>query len=543
MPNSNKYPSLGWVAKQLKKLKIGTLQINANHFFIGSDKADAISERTAYFASNPTELVEGVVTALVYGSTAERQIYSGVDWIDLDTAALTQEDRLILDSIIALENNKMIVSSLDGLKNIEVIFDEANNRMISNIDWEFPASSIFVSENLKISGANLAFGVTDLAGKRNGFLIAHTYNETGSQKPFYRKLKPSTNAPQQLLSNTTKSGKFTVPFLSAGNHLITKLTVESSESSIGTIAVVKDGVEIEKKTMSFVANEETIVIDTFNKFDGSFYLENDVEYSFVFSNVTLKGTGENENFINYFKTEAFDWEVAYLVEESNVDLTPEVFDICILNEDNQEIKTVETIDELEQEFIIRLVAANLQNLVSFSLLAQRGQGIEQLSETTINTITNGVNIKTLAFLDTDIDNLREKDGGIILTVRGLNSENQEVDLGNHCIRIEPKHGKDTISELGINLTSRQNYNTLPNKQGAKSYEEINSKTLKVTANDATITLEATNINLDFKLIIQNDNINFAAGGDVDIEGNLFPSNGDLINVTTVDNTFYLIKLN
>ena len=52
-----------------------TFSINANHFF-----ADA-TERDAYFNSNPSELIAGVVISIESGSTGYQQ-YSGSAWID-----------------------------------------------------------------------------------------------------------------------------------------------------------------------------------------------------------------------------------------------------------------------------------------------------------------------------------------------------------------------------------------------------------------------------------------------------------------------------
>lgn len=307
--------SLSQLLVLLEQLGIsGTgIEVSPDHIFTGNTRTLAETARDTYFTNNPSERINGLIIIIAFGGTAERQIWDGSNWDVLDQQTLSQVDRDTLDSITALTTNNLLIGSMAGVESIPVEYNASLNRVISSLDWEFPADSIFVSENLKLGGANLAFSVGDIASDRNGFLVAYTYDTTGNVRPFIRALTTSSTTPSQ----SDKSSNFNTTtcehtLVSSSNYLITKYTLESTDTALATVTLRRDShtgaIISQYRNVSFTANTPTDVFDAFNDNETPFFTNANEIYYLTVEGVTLKGKGTpNVNFEPFYESEGFTW--------------------------------------------------------------------------------------------------------------------------------------------------------------------------------------------------------------------------------------------
>lgn len=212
----------------------------------------------------------------------------------------------------------------NGFENSPLRWDKNNNRIISTASLEVPAGTLYVSENLALSGANLGFYVRDVAKNRQGFLVGYTFDDNGSSVPYYRRLRALKDWGQQLKEETTSKTSYTQFIIPADdNYLVRQMTFKSATTGDAKVTIRVNShtwPEVSKFNVSWTAWQEVVV-----NLIPPFFAEKDTSYYVTVDGGELYGTTVNGAFVPYYKSKVMFWEKLDLVDESQLQALDDVY--------------------------------------------------------------------------------------------------------------------------------------------------------------------------------------------------------------------------
>ena len=205
----------------------------------------------------------------------------------------------------------------DSEKSILSHLTETSDKIISDISWQFPPESVFLSEALGLEGAVEAIGVFENAENRRAYLVGYNRLPDGSGRPFYRKLGAEQLKTIIQGNQDTDSGNpnFSVTITIQTNRLVTAFyIIPSATTTTGKVTLSKNGSVIASLDgINGTANTELKL----NFPQGMFFKQGD-QIVAAFENLQVKGTGSGPTFQIYL---AIDWQpftIEELAEDGNV---------------------------------------------------------------------------------------------------------------------------------------------------------------------------------------------------------------------------------
>lgn len=152
-------------------------------------------------------------------------LYNGTIWEKASTGNLN----------LAQVDEKFIPIKLDDvLKNSPLSLDTENNRLVSTVSIQTPASSLYPGESLRISGANNGLSVYNKATNENFFLVGQQFDkDTIGYKPFMYEYQAEDTFDLQILEDESASGEIQFNYVTVSNSIVNCFIVKGNSASTG----------------------------------------------------------------------------------------------------------------------------------------------------------------------------------------------------------------------------------------------------------------------------------------------------------------------
>jgi len=191
-------------------------------------------------------------------------------------------------------------------------------RLVSSVSIEAPGSTIYVSENLGISGSGQAFSVTDVSDGRRGYLIGYEADSSGSQAPFYRKFGAAEDITiQDKKGKLSPGASFTSTITATANRLLRKAYFESSQTVDNVTITLLFGDET--GTIVFQENNISFVKDVEAEIDipQGIFITDEQDYTIQVEGAILKGDTIDGSFVPFLKLSNQIWTRTELADDDN----------------------------------------------------------------------------------------------------------------------------------------------------------------------------------------------------------------------------------